>query len=59
MILVDHPMIQEIKVVNKNNLDMSTIPNSKEEYKFTRLLDIDLNITDDTINEKRMKRKIK
>ena len=42
-----------------SKVDKEKYPYSKEEYRFTRLLDIDLNITDDTINEKRMKRKIK
>ena len=34
-------------------------PYSEEEYKFTKLLNIDLTITNNSINEKRMKRKIK
>ena len=42
-----------------SKVDKEKYPYSKEEYRFTRLLDIDLNITNDTINEKRMKRKIK
>ena len=42
-----------------SKVDKEKYPYSKEEYRFTELLDIDLNITDDTINEKRMKRKIK
>ena len=42
-----------------SKVDKEKYPYSKEEYRFTRLLDIDLNITDDTINQKRMKRKIK
>ncbi len=42
-----------------SKVDKEKYPYSKEEYRFTRLLDINLNITDDTINEKRMKRKIK
>ena len=34
-------------------------PYSEEEYKFTKLLNIDLTITNNPINEKHMKREIK
>lgn len=42
-----------------SKVDKEKYPYSKEEYRFTRLLDIDLTITSDTKNEKRIKRKIK
>lgn len=42
-----------------SKVDKEKYPFSKEEYRFTRLLNIDLTITSNMIDEKRMKRKIK
>lgn len=42
-----------------SKVDKEKYPFSKEEYRFTRLLDIDLTITNNAINKKYMKRKIK
>ena len=42
-----------------SKVDKEKYPFSKEEYKFTRLHNIDLTITSNMIDEKRMKRKIK
>ena len=42
-----------------SKVDKEKYPYSKEEYRFTRLLNIDLTITSNMIDEKCMKRKIK
>ena len=42
-----------------SKVDKEKYPFSKEEYRFTRLLNIDLTITSNMIDEKHVKRKIK
>ena len=42
-----------------SKVDKEKYPYSEEEYRFTKLLNIDLTITNNSINEKYMKREIK